>query len=177
MKNLLWLALLLTPLAFGQPLNLQSLDRFTGRAKSNVNVSLDGSLLQLAAKFLSSDDPDQAKVQKVVNGLKGIYVRSFEFDKAGGYSRSDMEGIRGQLQGGQWSRILDVQSASEGEHSEIYLQMNKGVVSGLALLISEPKELTVVQIVGPIDLESLSQLGGKMGIPNIKLQGKSRKKD
>ena len=36
--------------------------------------------MQMTAKFLSSKDPDEAKVKDLVNGLKGIYVKSFEFE-------------------------------------------------------------------------------------------------
>jgi hypothetical protein len=41
------------------------------------------------------------------------------------------------------------------------------VVSGLALLSVDPKEITVVNIVGPIDLEKLSKLEGTFNIPEI----------
>ena len=35
-------------------------EKLAARASDSVDVDLDGSLLRLAAKFLSSDDPDQA---------------------------------------------------------------------------------------------------------------------
>ena len=43
-------------------------------------------------------------------------------------------------------------------------------VSGLAVLATDPKELTVVNIVGPIDLEKLTQLEGQFGIPDLDLE-------
>ena len=43
-------------------------------------------------------------------------------------------------------------------------------VLGLAILSLEPKELTVVNFVGSIDLEKVSALEGKMGIPKMKLE-------
>lgn len=173
----LWTAMVFSPaLLLGQTLNLQPLERLANRAKETVNVSLDGSLLQLAASFLSSDDPEQVKARQLVANLKGIYVRSYEFKEADAYGKSDLDTLRSQLKGTQWSRIVEVQSTGDADSSELYLQTERGVVQGLALLVSGPKELTVVQIVGPISIDNLVQLGGQMGIPTLKINTASNKK-
>ena len=87
-----------------------NLDRLAARATESVDVTLDASMLELASKFLSQDDPDQAHVKKLVSKLKGVYVRSFEFDKEGQYSMSDVESLRRQLKAPEWSRIVGVRS-------------------------------------------------------------------
>ena len=148
-----------------------NLDKLAARATESVDVTLDASMLELASKFLSKDDPDEAQVKKLVSKLKGVYVRSFEFDKEGQYSLSDLESVRRQLKAPIWSRIVGVKSL-KGENSEVYLQKDGSKIGGLVVIAAEPKELTIVHIDGPIDPEELSQLGGHMGIPNI---GKSVK--
>ena len=148
-----------------------NLDRLAARATESVDVTLDASTLELASKFLSKDDPDQAQVKNLVSKLKGVYVRSFEFDKEGQYSLNDVESIRQQLKTPEWSRIVGVKSM-KGENSEVYLQKNGSKIGGLFVIDAEPKELTIVHIDGPIDPEELSQLGGHMGIPNIGRSGK-----
>jgi hypothetical protein len=51
-------------------------------------------------------------------------------------------------------------------------------VLGLAVLSAEPKELTVVNIVGPVDLEKLAKLEGNLGIPDLGIQpGKGKTKN
>jgi hypothetical protein len=40
-------------------------------------------------------------------------------------------------------------------------------MTGLAILVSQPKELTVVNIVGSVDLNSLADLGGHFGVPKL----------
>ena len=60
-----------------------NLDKLAARATESVDVTLDESMLQLASKFLSKEDPDEVQVKKLVGKLKGVYVRSFEFDKDG----------------------------------------------------------------------------------------------
>ncbi|MDQ2713038.1 MAG: DUF4252 domain-containing protein [Acidobacteriota bacterium] len=140
------------------------------RATESVDVTLDASMLQLASGFLSKDDPDEVQVKKLVSKLKGVYVRSFEFDKEGQYSTSEVDAIRSQLKSPAWSRIVGVKS-TKGENSDVFLKKTSDTIMGLVVIAAEPKELTVVYIDGPIRPEELSQLGGHMGIPQI---GKSK---
>ena len=145
------------------PVNLEKLAE---RASESVDITLDASMLQLASGFLSKSDPDEVQVKKLVSKLKGVYVRSFEFDKPGQYSMSDLEAIRSQLKSPVWSRIVGVRSM-KGENSEIYLKKDGEQVAGIVVLDAEPKELTIVHIDGPINPEELSELGGHMGIPKL----------
>jgi hypothetical protein len=159
-------------LAFSLPLVALSdikmpvdLERLAARATESVDVNLDASMLQLASKFLSKDDADEVRVKNLVSKLKGVYVRSFEFDKEGQYSMSDVESIRSQLKSPTWSRIVAVKG--KGENSEVYLNKQGNEIGGLVVIAAEPKELTVVHIDGPIDPEDLAQLQGHMGIPKL----------
>lgn len=49
--------------------------------------------------------------------------------------------------------------------------MDKGKIAGLVVIAAEPREFTIVNIVGPIDLDQLSSLGGQFGIPKVDLKG------
>lgn len=163
--RVLLLALCCTPVACAQQFQI-NLDHLTAKASETVDLSLNGSTLQFAAKFLDSKDPDQNKVKKLIAGLEGIYVRSFEFQKAGEWSPADLETIRKQLKAPEWSKIVGVKS-TEGETDEIYLRFQNGKIAGVAVIAAEPKELTVVNIAGPVDLDSLAELGGHFHIPKM----------
>src|SRR5580658_1933110 len=103
-------------------------DKLAERASDSVDVDLDGSLLRLAAKFLSSDDPDQAKVKKMVEGLKGIYVKTFEFKNPGEYSPADVDALRAQVRPADWQRIVGVHSKEDGEDVDVYIKSDaKGI--------------------------------------------------
>ena len=105
--------------AWGQEIKMPpSFDKLAAKAKEHSEITLDSNMLQLGSKLLSTNDPDQAKAQKIVSGLKGIYVRTFEFASEGEYSMADVDAVRAQLQG--WSRI--VSSKSKGETDEVYLK-------------------------------------------------------
>ncbi len=151
------------------------IDKLAAKATEVVDVSLDGPLLRLAGRFLSNNDPDEAKVKNIVNGLKGIYVKSFEFEKEGEYSPSELDEIRRQLRGPGWSRMVGVISKKGGDNAEIYMKLDDDHIGGLVILAAEPKQLTVVNIVGNISLDDLSALGGHFGVPDIDT-GKDHKK-
>jgi hypothetical protein len=160
--------------AFGQDprLDIKNLEALSKKASEVVDVNLDGPLLKLASKFMT--DEDDREGLEVIKNLKGVYVKSFTFDKAGDYTPADVEAIRSQLQAPAWSRIVSARDKREGEITEVYLMTERegGKVLGMAIIDAEPTELTVVNIVGPVDIDKLSQLEGKMGIPRLGEQTK-----
>ncbi len=160
--------------AFGQDtrLKIDNLEKLADKAAETVDVTLDGPMLALASKFLSKErSPDEAKVKDLIKNLKGIYVKSFEFDKEGEYSEADVDAIRAQLRAPAWSRIVGVRSKRDGETAEVYLRTEgDSKILGMAVIAAEPKELTVVNIVGPIDLDKLSELEGHLGVPDLELE-------
>jgi hypothetical protein len=147
-------------------------DKLAVRASETVDVSLSGSVLQFAGKFLSDDDQDQAKVKKLIGGLKGVYVRSFEFKKPGEYSAADLESFRAPLRSPDWQRIVGVHSNEDGETVEVYIKNDAKGIGGLAIIASESKELTFVNIVGAVDLDSLSELGKHFNFPEVEVDKK-----
>ena len=82
-QNCFYNLLVLAPLGAQEIKLPASLDRLAAKATEVVDVTMDANLLQLASRFLSDKDADDAQVKKLIGGLKGIYVRSFEFEKAG----------------------------------------------------------------------------------------------
>jgi hypothetical protein len=170
--------LVVLPLAAQDVKMPANLDRLEAKASEVVNVQLDGALIQLASRFLSDKDPDEANVKRLVGGLKGIYVKSFEFEEKGQYNPSDVEELRAQLRAPAWARIVGASSKKKGENSEVYLKTEGGQITGLAIIVTDPKELTIVNIVGSIRPEDIRDLGGHMGIPKIDIgTGKPDKKD
>lgn len=166
--RVLALAALMAGLASAQQFKF-NLDHLAAKASNTVDLSLNGATLQFAAKFLSGKNADEAKVKKLIAGLEGIYIKTFEFSKAGEYTTADLDSIRKQLVAPQWSRIVGVKSGQDGEIAEVYLRNDKDKITGVAIIAAEARELTVVNIAGPIDLDSLSDLGGQLGIPKVDL--------
>jgi hypothetical protein len=145
-------------------------DKLSARAVEKVDVNLQGPVLEMASRFLGAGD--DAKIKQLVQGLKCVYVKSFTFDKAGQYSEADLNEIRAHVEVPGWSKIVDVKE-KDGS-SAIYLKTDGKQTGGIVIVSAEAEELTVVQIIGPIDPSMLSELGGKMGIPKIELDSKQK---
>lgn len=170
LSAVLCLALLSAPAhasAQNAKLELKNLEKLNSKASEVNDVTLDGAMLELAWKFIdASHDPDAAHLKEILKGLKGIYVKNFEFDGPNQYSQEDVEAIRSQLTGPGWTRIVESHSKKSKEHDEIYVLKQGDKVAGMAILVAEPTELTVVNIVGFIDIDKLGELEGHFGIPD-----------
>jgi hypothetical protein len=170
---LLALFALALPLA-GQQFEFH-MEQLAAKASDSVNLSLDGPTLQFAAKFLDGNDPDEMRVKKLIASIDGIYVRSLEFKTTGVYTPADLDAVRNQLKGPEWSRMLEVKSSEDGETAEVFVRTVNKKVSGVAILWAEPKELTVANIVGPVDLDTLTELSGHFGLPKLKTEKQGHK--
>ena len=160
----LTLTLTLAVPASAQRLNLD-FPGLADKAEEVVDVTLDATMLRLAAKFLSGHNADERAVRDMINGLQGIYVRSYEFAKAGEYDRSLIDRVKSQL-GPTWKPLVTVRSKTK-ENVNIMADMRGDKVPGLVIIAAEPREFTIVSIEGPIDIDRLADLSGQFGIPEI----------
>lgn len=146
-------------------------DKLAAKADETVDVSLDGAMLRLAGRFLSGKDDSQAKTKKVLSGLQSISVKSFTFAREGQYDVADVDAVRAQVKGPQWSRIVGVTSKKDGENADVYFKDGgNGTLAGIVVISAEPKELTVVSIVGVLDPSELADLGGQFGVPKLNVE-------
>ena len=163
MKHIIVSILLLMPVeAFAQNgrIIIELPPALAAKAAESTDVNLDGAMLRLASKFLSDDDAD---IRGIVRNLQGIYVRSYEFDEDGEYDRSIVDNIRRQI-GPEWKRIVTVKSKLR-ENTEVYALPHGDSLGAMVVISAEPRELTIVNIVGLIDLDKLASLEGSFGIP------------
>jgi hypothetical protein len=160
-------ASLATPLA-AQEIKLPvNLDKLAAKAVESVDITLDGAMLRLAGRFLSGKNEDQSRARNLISGLESISVRSFTFAGAGEYSAADVDAVRAQVQSAPWGRVVGVKN-KEGDNVDVYFKDGgEGKLAGIVLIAAEPKELTVVSIVGAIDPSRLGELGGEFGIPKL----------
>jgi hypothetical protein len=158
--------------AQGPRLKLPDFSALADKATEEVDISLDTGLLGLAARFMDDDDGEQKAVKDLLANLKGIYVRSFEFDSAGQYNRADLDAIRRQFSDPGWHRQVGVRSRREGTNVDIYVWMDGKKPGGIAVLAAEPRQLTIVNLIGAIDLDALRRLDGELGMPKLDLERK-----
>jgi len=149
-------------------LQLPDFSALSKRATQSVDISLDPSLLHLASGVINSDSGGNgAEVDDLIKGVKGIYVRSYTFARAGEYSKSDVSAVQAQLLAPGWQPIVSTHDLKHGTDVDIYLRRHGDRTEGVAIIAAEPKQLTIVNIVGPIDLAKLAQLQGQFGVPKV----------
>lgn len=173
---LLVLAPALVAKAQDSRIQMGSLDHLAAKASQTVDVNIDERLMRMAARLLSDKDEDEREVKQLVAGLKGIYVKRFEFETDGQFAAADVETIRTQLRAPGWTRLVNVTSKKEGI-LEVYLLMNAEQVGGLAVLHTNDRELTVVNIVGPVNIDKLAKLEGQLGVPELGIEPAKKTKN
>jgi hypothetical protein len=158
------LALPVTSFAQAGRIELPSFDQLEKSAVNSVNISLNLSLLKLVAQ--SMNDPQDEAVKSVLNGLEGIYVRSFEFASDHAYPQADLDRVRSQIERAGWSKLVSIHNNKQNEDVEIRVLNVGSRAEGLVVFVTAPREFTIVNLVGSVDLAKLSQLEGKFGVPN-----------
>jgi Domain of unknown function (DUF4252) len=151
-------------------LQLPDFSALSKKAPQSVDVSLDPSLLRMASGVINSDNSGNgAAVNGLIHGIKGIYVRSYTFDKPGEYSKADVQAVQAQLLAPGWQPIVSTHDLKQGSNVDIYVLRTGNRTDGIAIIAAAPRELTIVNIVGSIDLAKLAQLQGQFGVPRVGL--------
>ena len=160
------------------------------RASNVTEVTLGKNMLGFAAKFMNGKDKDDASTRQLIQGLDGIYVRDYEFDKPDQYSADEVEQLRKYFETTEWSPIVRERERKSGETTDVMVKLVNGESHGMFILTAEPKELTIVLILGPIKMDQLGELKGLGGLGALgdisknakdkakeKAQGKAKEKE
>jgi hypothetical protein len=160
MKTALILFAAAIPALAQQNFDFKQLDKLGANATESTNITLEGDTLKLATSFLGDDSS--------LKKLTAVYVRSFEYAKAGQYKEADLAPVRAYIKTLQWTKVVDVKETDET--SEIYVHaLPNNKLGGLAIVDAEPKEVTIIFIAGSLNVSDLGKLS-ELGIPDIKLE-------
>jgi hypothetical protein len=134
------------------------------RASDVTEVTLGKGMLAFAAKIMNGKDEDDVQTRKLIEGLQGIYIREYEFDKDGQFSADEVEQLRKYFETSEWSSVVKERERKTGESTDVMMKLENGESHGIFILSVEPKELTIVLILGPIRTEDLGKLKGISGL-------------
>jgi Domain of unknown function (DUF4252) len=176
-KYTIKLALPMLLLVFAITVNAQNarlnFDRLNGletKATDVVEVNIDGKMLAMAKRVMTKvNDKDAKKIGEAIKGLEGIYVRVYNFANENEYSLNDIDEIRSQLNNPSWTKIANVRSKKNNQKIDVFTMFEGDNVSGLAVVMSEAKSIVVVNVIGPIDIDSLVEMSGSWNIPKINI--------
>ncbi|MET0280612.1 MAG: DUF4252 domain-containing protein [Steroidobacteraceae bacterium] len=156
---------LLSPLASvaqAARINMPDFSGLAAKAKESVDIALDKDMLRTAASFMSGAEDPQFAEQ--VKRLDGVYIKTFEFEKAGQYAMSDIDAMIRQVETSGWKKLMSIRDGEDRVEMWMRQDSHDG---GMFFVASEPKELVVINIVGSVDLETLRKLQGRMGVPGL----------
>ena len=156
-----------TSLAASPELKIPNFEGLRGRASDSVDITIDGMLMAIARKVARDSDDEE---MQLLSDIKSVRVRNFEFDDEGAYSRADIDAVRHQLSAPGWSQLVSAHKRDENEDVDVYICMENEKILGLAVVASEPRSFTIVNIIGSIDLDKLAKLEGKFGIPKVDVE-------
>jgi hypothetical protein len=145
-------------------LNLPSFTGLQSKASEVVDVTLGTWPLALASKFMNADNPEDAEVKKLLSGIKSIAIRSYEFDSDFVYSKEDVDAVRAQLSEPGWSQLAQVRKRNKAQEVDVYVALTDDQAKGFAVIASEPRKFTILNIVGSIDLEQIAKLQHHMDL-------------
>jgi hypothetical protein len=138
-------------------LKLPDFKGLSEKATDSVHVSLGPWLLHVAVGFMDESDPDNAATKRMLSGIKSIEIHSFTFATDNAYSAADIDAVRRQLSAPGWSQLMQVRSKQE-DNVDMYVLMDDNRAAGFALIASQPREFTIINIVGSFNPEDLPKL-------------------
>ncbi len=131
-----------------------------------TEVLVEKNLLRLVANATKDED---SALFDLLSGLKLVKVNSF---KNNGSNKTEIikkiEDINKKLTSKDWDRIVHVKSGDE--YTNVYIKSNSSDdnIEGLVVTTYQNDgEVTFVNIVGKINLESIGRLGKKFDIPSL----------
>jgi Domain of unknown function (DUF4252) len=164
---LLALGLAPTLMAHDAALDIPDFKPLEHRAIESVNITLGPWLLHTAAHLVDKDDPDSATIQGLLKSLTSVRIRSFEFSSDGAYSKEDVDSVRRQLTGPGWTQLVQVHDRKQGEDVDVYMSIVDDHTNGFALIASEPRQFTIVNVVGSIRLEDIPKIQKQLNLPKM----------
>jgi hypothetical protein len=127
-------------------------------------VYLQSYILKMVAKVAQKSEPDFAKM---LSSIHLIRVMEFEFDESGENSNKAVaEKLMRQLSSNHWDTLI--RNRDDDQNVSICIQSDReDHIYALAIVSAENSKLSIVNVVGDIDLEMLARLGEQFNIDSL----------
>ena len=157
--------------AAGPRIDIPDFSHLRAKANDSVDVNIGWPLLSIARHFakhaVDDGDQDASNAIDILQEIKSVQVRSFTFDEDGAYSVADVDAVRKQLEGPNWTHLVQQHQREPREDTDVFMCIEDGKIKGIAVIASEPREFTIVNVIGNIDVDKLAKLEGQFGIPKV----------
>ncbi len=133
-------------------------------ALSSVDINLRGAMLRLVGASVLQEEPSLAALVSDLVAIRVLVtpaneLRAQQVDTVLGRGAASLEKAG-------WQRVVKVREADEQVH--VYLKEVDGQIEGMTLFVYEPSdELTLINLVGRVDVEQLAAIGQAFDIPTL----------
>lgn len=161
MKKLILIMLLLPSIAFGQS---KSIEKFISEYQDNDDVSVvsvEGSLFSLIASMASietdnaEENEEMEAIQRVFSNIESMKVVSVPYNVAS-FSNEKYKEFKGDLRKDDYSELMSLRD--DGKNMTFMAQGTDSEVSNMVVLIDEDDKLTVLSVIGSVDMKDLAVL-------------------
>ncbi len=131
----------------------------------SVEISLKAPLLNMITNLIRSEDEEAADF---ISKLLRVTVNVFESDDIDvDEIAASMSTMAENLDAVGWDRVVRVRE--EENHVDIYFRVGEAsdVIYGIAIMVAEPGETVLVNIVGDISTDDISALGRRFELDEL----------
>lgn len=156
--------LCLSPLATAATpqLRLPEFAHLQDKATESVDVTLGALPITMARWFLSENDANSAMVKDMLKGVQSVKVRRLAFAEDFAYSKADLDEVRAQLTGHGWSSLAQVRDRKSQQDFDVFVAMDDEKITGFTVVQSQPREFTIVNVVGTLDKQQVEVLRDRL---------------
>ena len=161
MKNLLIALLLLPATVFGQS---KSIESFINQYEDNDDVSvvsIEGSLFSLIASMADFEDDDSENdeemeaVKRVFGNIESMKIVSVPY-KVAKFDNTKIKEFRSDLKKDNYTELMSLRD--DGKNMTFMAQGEESELSNMVVLIDEEDKLTVLSVIGSLDMKDLALL-------------------
>jgi hypothetical protein len=134
-------------------------------AEPTVEITLKSPLLNMVTNLIRSQDEEAANfISKLLRVTVNVFESSaIDVDEIAG----SMNTIASDLDAQGWERVVRVRE--DRDHVDIYFRLSDDaeLIHGIAIMVAEPGETVLVNIVGDISTDDISALGRRFDIDEL----------
>ena len=130
-----------------------------------VEISLKAPLLILITNLIRNEDEEAAEF---ISKLMRVTVNVFESDDIDvDQVAASMSTMAEDLDSAGWDRVVRIRE--DESHVDIYFRLapDADVIYGIAIMVAEPGETVLVNIVGDISTDDISALGRRFNLDEL----------
>ena len=130
-----------------------------------VEISLKAPLLNMITNLIRSEDEEAAEF---ISKLMRVTVNVFESDDIDvDQVAASMSTMAEDLDSAGWDRVVRVRE--DESHVDIYFRLapDADVIYGIAIMVAEPGETVLVNIVGDISTDDISAFGRRFDLDEL----------